>query len=50
MLTVGYGDVIPKTSIEKVFCIMSMAITCCVFAYAQTIIGNILEALEKKDC
>ena len=49
MLTVGFGDVIPQTSIEKAFCIFSMLITCCVFAYSMNIIGNIIKNLDKKD-
>ena len=45
MLTVGYGDVIPQTTAERIFCILSMLITCCVFAYIMSVIGNIIESL-----
>ena len=46
MLTVGYGDINPCTPIEKVFCSVSILITCGVFAYAMSVIGNIIDSLD----
>lgn len=41
MITIGYGDIHPWTSIEKVF-MMFMGLTSCgVFAYAVNAIGKI---------
>ena len=34
MITVGYGDIVAKTNIEKFFAIIFMLIGCGVFAYA----------------
>ena len=46
MITVGYGDISPQNSIEKVFvCLMSM-LCCFVFAYALNHIGSIIEGLQ----
>lgn len=46
MLTVGYGDINPSTPIEKVFCSLSILITCGVFAYAMSVIGNIINTMD----
>jgi hypothetical protein len=31
MISVGYGDISPKTDVERVFCVFSMLICCAVF-------------------
>ena len=49
MLTVGYGDVSPCTTIERLFSIISIILTCGVFAYCMNVIGNIIHNLEEKD-
>jgi len=49
MLTVGYGDISGKTPIEKVFCSLSILITCCVFAYAMSVIGTIIDSMDQKE-
>ncbi len=38
MCTIGYGDIVPKTSIEKLFASFNMLLACGVFAY---IIGSL---------
>ncbi|EAR97003.2 cyclic nucleotide-binding domain protein (macronuclear) [Tetrahymena thermophila SB210] len=43
MATVGFGDVLPITPIEKLFCVILMIISCGLFAYAMNTIGNILD-------
>jgi hypothetical protein len=43
MTTVGYGDVVPKTSVEKLYAMASMIITCGMFAYIIGSIGSIIK-------
>lgn len=43
MVTVGYGDVLPITPIEKTTCVFLMLVSCGIFAYSMNTIGNILE-------
>jgi hypothetical protein len=31
MITVGYGDILPKTDSEMMFCVFNMLISCAVF-------------------
>lgn len=47
MITVGYGDVIPKNYIECVFSIMTMFVAGMVYAYSLNSIGNIIENINK---
>ncbi|KAL4462758.1 hypothetical protein ABPG72_015013 [Tetrahymena utriculariae] len=49
MITVGYGDVVPQNTWERLFCIIIMLISCGVFGYGINQIGRILEELSKKD-
>ena len=46
MLTVGYGDISAVSPLEKLFCTLTILITCCVFAYTMNVIGNIIESHE----
>lgn len=48
MMTVGYGDILPLTYLERCFAIIAMMITCCIFAYIMNTIGNILEELNNQ--
>ena len=41
MITVGYGDIVPKTSIEKLYVIFITLLSCVVFAYTVNTIGSI---------
>ena len=45
MNTVGYGDVIPITNIEKIFCIGMTLLSCGVFGYAINTIGSIVREI-----
>ncbi|KAL4497691.1 hypothetical protein ABPG73_020788 [Tetrahymena malaccensis] len=47
MITVGYGDIIPVTGIEKAICIIIMIISCGVFAYSMNTVGAILESFNE---
>ena len=42
MTTVGYGDITPITNIEKLFTMLSMLISCGIFAYVVGSIENIV--------
>lgn len=48
MVTIGYGDIYPVTTIEKIFVIVVTLISCGVFAYAVNFIGSILQEHSKK--
>ncbi|EAS03486.2 cation channel family protein (macronuclear) [Tetrahymena thermophila SB210] len=49
MITVGYGDISPRTVAEKVLCIVNMMIACGQFAYSVNSIGNIFEKFFRLD-
>jgi hypothetical protein len=46
MITVGYGDVTPVTTAERISVIVVTVISCGVFAYAVNSIGNIIKELD----
>jgi hyperpolarization activated cyclic nucleotide-gated potassium channel 2 len=49
MLTVGYGDIVAITNIEKLYTIMTMLIGCCLFAYIMNSIGTLVDQIKNKD-
>lgn len=49
MITVGYGDITPVNTQERLFVIVVMLISCGIFAYSLNSIGRILEELSKRD-
>ena len=49
-LTIGYGDIAPKTDIEKIYVVTVALLVCGVLAYSISTIGNIFKQMsEKKD-
>jgi len=46
MTTVGYGDIVPVTSVEKIYCIIVMLLACCIFAYIMNSIGGIFVSMD----
>lgn len=43
MTTVGYGDIVPATSIEFIVSVVIMLFACGIFAYNVNAIGAILD-------
>ena len=48
MITVGYGDILPCNTHEKVLSIFTMLIACGVFGYSLNVIGNIINEIFSK--
>ena len=48
MITLGYGDLYPVTTLEKIYVIIVTLISCGVFAYAVNAIGYIIQDMTKK--
>ena len=46
LLTVGFGDILPQTSMERVYTILIMLIGGCVFGYVMNSIAVIIYSLE----
>jgi len=42
MTTVGYGDIVPHNSNEKVVTILMMVISCGIFAWIMGYVGSIV--------
>ena len=47
-LTVGYGDIVPQTTVERVFVVVVAMVICGVFGYTISTIGEILKNLEEQ--
>ena len=41
MITVGYGDIAPSTSVERIYVVLMCFISCGTFGYVINKIGNI---------
>lgn len=48
MVTVGYGDITPKTIYEKIFCIFMTLVSCVTFAYVVNTVQSILRERQIK--
>ena len=49
IITVGYGDIAPKNSLEVSLSIMAMIVGCGIFGYSINSVGSILKKFENKD-
>lgn len=51
MITVGYGDIAPVNSVEKIYTIFMNLLSCGTFAYAISCIGQIFseQALNESE-
>lgn len=47
MITVGYGDITPSTTLERGFVIIVTLLSCGVFAYSVNSIGSIISAITE---
>ncbi|CAD8096304.1 unnamed protein product [Paramecium sonneborni] len=47
-VTVGYGDIVPVTTVERVFVILVTLLICGVFGYCLSNIGNIFKQITDK--
>jgi len=41
-LTIGYGDIVPQTDLERIYVILMAMVICGLFGYTISSIGNIL--------
>jgi len=49
--TIGYGDIVPFTNIERIFDIVAMLIGALVFGYIIGAVGNVVQQVRQKtDC
>lgn len=49
MITVGYGDILPKSKIEMGLCVITMMLACCVFGYTLNEVGAIFSSFFEVD-
>ena len=48
MVSVGYGDIVPKNNLEKMFCIGTMLIGFTVFGFTMGSFGEIIQKMNEK--
>ncbi len=46
MITVGYGDIVPITTNEMIFCMFAMLLASGVFAFTMNSIGSVIQSFE----
>ena len=49
MATVGYGDIVPSNSREKILAIFTILSACCMFGYSLNTIGQIVQDFSKTE-
>lgn len=49
MITVGYGDIFPQNSLERIVSVGTMLISCVIFAYTLNQIGMIFADIFSQD-
>ena len=47
MITVGFGDITPDNSSEKIFAMFTMLLACGVFAYTMNTMGVVLSQIDQ---
>ncbi|CAK92678.1 unnamed protein product (macronuclear) [Paramecium tetraurelia] len=48
-LTIGYGDIVPQTDLERIYVIIMAMVICGLFGYTISSIGNILKQFTEKE-
>jgi hypothetical protein len=48
MITIGYGDISPINTTERIFVMVVSLVACGVFAYAVNFIGTVIGDMSKK--
>lgn len=48
MITIGFGDIYPVNTSERIFVILMCLFTCGIFAYSLNRIGDIIQNIQKK--
>jgi len=48
MVTLGYGDIVPKTAYERAFTIIIVLLSCGMFGYCLNQIGSIVISIGKE--
>ena len=49
LVTVGYGDIVPKNKLETIFCVLTMLCGTLVFGYCVNCVGFILNKIEERE-
>ncbi len=49
MITVGYGDITPQNSYERIYVMVITIISCGVFAYAVNTVGSIFQKMDSEE-
>lgn len=47
MITVGYGDITPITTLERIYCVICMVMACGIFGYVMNRVGNIFSSFAE---
>jgi voltage-gated potassium channel Kch len=47
--TIGYGDIVPFTNVERIFDIVAMLIGALVFGYIIGAVGNVVQQVRQTD-
>ena len=49
MITVGYGDIVPKNEFEVGICLITYMVGTVIFGYSLNCIGGLLNRMEEKN-
>lgn len=45
-LTIGYGDIVPQTTVERLYVIILALLVCGVLGYSVSTVGQIVKSLQ----
>jgi len=49
MITIGYGDITPQTTVERFYVTVIALLGSCVFSYIVNTIGSIFQEISNKE-